>query len=49
MFARQHALADPDKPAVIMAATGETVTFGEFEERANRVAHLLRDAAHFML
>ena len=44
MFARQHALASPDKPAVIMAATGETVTFGEFEERANRVAHLLRDA-----
>ncbi len=25
-------------------ATGETVTFGEYEARSNRVAHLLRDA-----
>ena len=34
----------PDKPAIIMASSGETVTFGEFEARSNRVAHLLRDA-----
>jgi acyl-CoA synthetase (AMP-forming)/AMP-acid ligase II len=34
----------PDKPAVIMASSGETVTFGELEARGNRVAHLLRDA-----
>src|SRR5580698_11590363 len=27
-----------------MAATGEIVTFGEYEARSNRVAHLLRDA-----
>ncbi|MEM8745340.1 MAG: AMP-binding protein, partial [Actinomycetota bacterium] len=26
-----------------MASTGETVTYGEFEARANRFAHLLRD------
>ena len=44
MFARQSAVAHPDQPAIIMAASGETVTFGEFEARANRVAHLLRDA-----
>ena len=44
MFARPEALAHPDKPAIIMASSGETVTFGEFEARGNRVAHLLRDA-----
>src|SRR5580692_7324560 len=27
-----------------MAATGEIVTFGDYEARSNRVAHLLRDA-----
>lgn len=37
-----HAAATPDKPAVIMAATGETVTYAQLEERANRGAHLLR-------
>jgi acyl-CoA synthetase (AMP-forming)/AMP-acid ligase II len=44
MFARQHAVESPDKPAIIMAATGETVSYSEFESRANQVAHLLRKA-----
>ena len=44
MFARKQAMAHPDKPAIIMASSGETVTFGEYEARGNRVAHLLRDA-----
>ena len=44
MFARRHAQAHPGKPAVIMAGSGETVTFGELEARANRVAQFLRDA-----
>jgi long-chain acyl-CoA synthetase len=44
VFARQQAIAHPDKPAIIMASSGETVTFGEYEARSNRVAHLLRDA-----
>jgi acyl-CoA synthetase (AMP-forming)/AMP-acid ligase II len=44
VFARQQAIAHPDKPAIVMAASGETVTFGEFEAASNRVAHLLRDA-----
>src|SRR6202000_37649 len=43
VFARQQAMAHPDQPAIIMASSGETVTFGEFEARSNRVAHLLRD------
>jgi acyl-CoA synthetase (AMP-forming)/AMP-acid ligase II len=44
VFARQQAIASPDKPAIIMASSGETVTFGEYEARSNRVAHLLREA-----
>jgi long-chain acyl-CoA synthetase len=44
VFARRQAIAHPDKPAIIMASSGETVTFGEYEARSNRVAHLLRDA-----
>src|SRR2546421_6456927 len=39
-FARQH----PDQAAFIMATSGETVTYAEYEARANRVAHLLRAA-----
>jgi acyl-CoA synthetase (AMP-forming)/AMP-acid ligase II len=44
VFARQQAKAHPGKPAIIMASTGEIVTFGEYEARSNRVAHLLREA-----
>jgi acyl-CoA synthetase (AMP-forming)/AMP-acid ligase II len=44
VFARRQAIAHPDKPAIIMASSGETVTFGEFEARGNQVAQLLRDA-----
>jgi len=44
VYARQHAIDHPDQAAIIMASTGETVTFGEYEARCNRVAHLLRAA-----
>src|SRR5215475_2428791 len=44
MFARQHALEHPDQPAIIMANSGETVTFAEHEARCNATAHLLRAA-----
>jgi long-chain acyl-CoA synthetase len=43
VFARQQAKTHPDKPAIIMASSGETVTFGEYEVRSNRAAHLLQD------
>jgi long-chain acyl-CoA synthetase len=36
--------ADPSHPAIIMAFSGETITHGELEARANRIAHLLRAA-----
>ncbi len=44
MYARQHAAEHPDQAAVIMATSGETVTFGQLEDRCNQVAHLLRAA-----
>ncbi|MBR9836207.1 MAG: AMP-binding protein, partial [Alphaproteobacteria bacterium] len=43
MHPRQIAAQSPDKAAYIMAETGETVTFGELEDRANQIAHALRD------
>ncbi|MGN3974531.1 acyl-CoA synthetase [Tsuneonella sp. SYSU-LHT278] len=39
----EHARTRPDHPAVIMAGSGETMTFGEMDRRANSFAHLLRD------
>ena len=38
----QHAAARPDHPAIVMAGSGETVTFGEMDANANRFAQLLR-------
>ena len=32
-----------DRPAIIMAGNGHTVTFGELDARSNRLAHLLRE------
>jgi long-chain acyl-CoA synthetase len=42
MHPSRHAATMPDKPAIIMAATGETVTFGALEERTKRGAQMLR-------
>ncbi|HWF01297.1 MAG TPA: acyl-CoA synthetase [Caulobacteraceae bacterium] len=39
-----HARTHPDKPAWIMAASGETVTYRQLDERSNQGAHLLRAA-----
>ena len=36
------ALATPDKPAIIMVPSGETVTYRELDERANQLSHYLR-------
>ena len=44
LYARRYAKEEPDRPAVVMATSGRTLTYREYEERANRVAHLLRDA-----
>jgi acyl-CoA synthetase (AMP-forming)/AMP-acid ligase II len=37
-----HAQTHPDKPAYIMAASGETVTYGQLDARSNRGAQLFR-------
>jgi long-chain acyl-CoA synthetase len=42
--ARQHAIDHRDQAGIIMASSGEIVTFGEYEARANQAAHLLRAA-----
>ena len=44
MQIREHAEATPDKPAVIVHPSGATVTFGELEACANRLAHHFRRA-----
>jgi long-chain acyl-CoA synthetase len=42
MYAGSYARTRADQPAFIMAATGEAVTYAQFEARTNRLAHLLR-------
>ena len=37
-----HARSTPDKPATIMAGSGEITTYAQLEARSNQVAHLLR-------
>ena len=38
-----HARTHPDKPAYIMAYSGETVTYAELDARSNQGAHLFRE------
>ncbi len=42
MYPGLRARTHPDQPAIIMAESGETVTYRELEARSNRLAHLLR-------
>jgi long-chain acyl-CoA synthetase len=44
MYPGDHARQHPDQPALIMATSGEQLTFAEFEANANRLAHLYRAA-----
>lgn len=37
-----HAQTRPDRPAIVMAGSGETVTYAELDRTANRFAHFLR-------
>lgn len=43
MYPGKYAFERADQPAFIMAGSGEVVTYGEYEARTNRLAHLLRD------
>ncbi|WP_120716763.1 acyl-CoA synthetase [Tsuneonella amylolytica] len=42
MHPTTHAAARPDHPAIVMAGSGKTVSFGELDAAANRVAQLFR-------
>jgi long-chain acyl-CoA synthetase len=42
MFPGAHAETTPDKPAVIMAGSGRTMTYRELDAEANQVSHLFR-------
>ncbi|OJY39401.1 acyl-CoA synthetase [Pseudonocardia sp. 73-21] len=44
MFPGTHAAQSPDKIAAVLVETGETLTYGELEERSVRLAHVLHDA-----
>jgi acyl-CoA synthetase (AMP-forming)/AMP-acid ligase II len=42
-FPGAYAASTPDKPAYIMAATGEVVTYGELDAAANRLSRVFHD------
>lgn len=42
MHPTHHARTHPDKPAYLMAGSGETVTYRQLDERSNRIAQLFR-------
>ena len=44
MYPGAHAAVNPDKPAVIMAGSGETITYAQLDAEANRVSRLFREA-----
>lgn len=43
MYPAVHAAAEPQRPAVIMAESGQVVTYRELDEESNQVARYLRD------
>jgi long-chain acyl-CoA synthetase len=42
MYVGHLAASQPDKPAIIMAPSGDVLTFGELDARSNQLAHRLR-------
>src|SRR3546814_20940167 len=44
MFPGSFAAQNPDKPAVIMAGTGQTISYAELDAEDNRLSHLFRAA-----
>jgi long-chain acyl-CoA synthetase len=42
MYPGRQVKERPDQAAVVMAASGETITYAELERRTNRLAHFLR-------
>ena len=44
MYPGVHAAASPDKPALIMAGSGEMITYAQLDAEANRVSRVFREA-----
>ncbi|MBM3658218.1 MAG: AMP-binding protein [Actinobacteria bacterium] len=44
MWPGAHARTNPDKPAYVMASTGQVVTYQELDDRSNRLAQLFHAA-----
>ena len=44
MYTGVHARIAPERAAIVMASSGETLSYGELEGRSNRLAHFLRGA-----
>ena len=42
MYSGEQVKVRPNQPAVVMAGSGETLTYAELERRENRLAHFLR-------
>jgi long-chain acyl-CoA synthetase len=42
MYPGEHVKTRPDHPAIVMARSGETITYRELDARSNRLAHFLR-------
>ena len=42
MYPGHHVVEHPERPCFVMAETGEAVTYRDYDERCNRLAHLLR-------
>jgi long-chain acyl-CoA synthetase len=42
LYPGTYAQSDPDRPAVILAKTGEVITYRELDQRSNAFAHYLR-------
>ncbi len=42
MYPGTHSQSFPDKPAIVMAGSGEIVSYRQLDERSNQGAHLLR-------
>src|SRR5260221_6204516 len=42
MYPGEHARTNPNKPAVVMAGSGQVVTYAELNDRSNQVAELFR-------
>ncbi|MGD9792829.1 MAG: acyl-CoA synthetase [Acidimicrobiia bacterium] len=43
MFPGEHAITSPDHPAIVMAASGQIITFAQLDAAANRLSHLFHD------